>query len=169
MHFLQRQLRLCSTTSARPLEKSLDYDENVKIVIPPSAYQTASTPIEHDPDNGHVFKVNTSFVSIQMTFLIIINPSTGIRFVCTIGWSSTIATEARCRRFGLWKNVHRSYVESLLAQKSWRVAKTGNHTNGKPCYTSSRQSIALRCRSKCASEMLVRQKSQLESFIGLSH
>lgn len=64
MHFLQRQIRLSSSTS-RPQEKQIDYDENVKAIdIPASAYQTQSQPISHDTDNGHLFKVNLTIYSI---------------------------------------------------------------------------------------------------------
>lgn len=59
MHFLQRQIRLCSTGSARPLEKIVDYDEHIKMIeIPESAYQTQSQDIEHDRDTGYLFKVS---------------------------------------------------------------------------------------------------------------
>lgn len=58
IHFLQRQIRLCSSSTARPLEKLIDYDENVKIIdIPESAYETRSQTIEHERDTGHLFKV----------------------------------------------------------------------------------------------------------------
>lgn len=59
MHFLQRQVRLCSSRIAQPLENAIDFDENnIKVIdIPSSALQTHSQPIQHDPDNGHLFKV----------------------------------------------------------------------------------------------------------------
>lgn len=62
MHFLERQIRLCSTGSARPLEKMKDYDEHIKMMeIPESAYQTQSQNVEHDRDIGYLFKVSASF------------------------------------------------------------------------------------------------------------
>lgn len=61
MHFLQRQIRLCSTGSARPLEKIVDYDEHIKVEIPESAYQTQSQNVEHDSDTGYLFRVSAFF------------------------------------------------------------------------------------------------------------
>lgn len=59
MHFLQRQIRLCSSSTARPLEKLIDYEDSVKVIhIPESAYQTRSQPMEHERDTGQLFKVN---------------------------------------------------------------------------------------------------------------
>lgn len=73
MHFLQRQIRLSSSTS-RPQEKQIDYDENVKAIdIPASAYQTQSQPITHDTDNGHLFKVNSTIDSITMGYIELIS------------------------------------------------------------------------------------------------
>lgn len=72
MHFLQRQIRLCSTRIAQPLEKAIDFDENVKVIdIPASAYHMQSEPIKHDTENGQLFKVkiyshNPSFVSLSL-------------------------------------------------------------------------------------------------------
>lgn len=60
MHFLQRQIRLCGTGSAHPLEKIVDYDEHIKMIeIPESAYQTQSQNVEHDRDTGYLFKVSS--------------------------------------------------------------------------------------------------------------
>lgn len=60
MKFLQQQVRLCSTSTLQTQQKPLDYDEGFKLVqIPPTAYETKSQPIIHDPDNGHLFKVCT--------------------------------------------------------------------------------------------------------------
>lgn len=60
MHFLQRQIRLCSSRIAQPLENAVDFDENnIKVIdIPKIALQTQSQPIQHEPDNGHLFKVS---------------------------------------------------------------------------------------------------------------
>lgn len=58
MHFLQRQIRLCSSRIAQPLENTVDFDENIKIIdIPKSAFQTQSQQVQHEPDNGHLFDV----------------------------------------------------------------------------------------------------------------
>lgn len=60
MHFLQRQIRLCSSHIAQPLEKAVDFDENnIKVIdIPNVALQTQSLPVQHEPDNGHLFNVS---------------------------------------------------------------------------------------------------------------
>lgn len=60
MHFLQRQIRLCSSRIAQPLENAVDFDENnIKVInIPKIALQTQSQPIQHEPDNGHLFNVS---------------------------------------------------------------------------------------------------------------
>lgn len=60
MHFLQRQIRLCSSRIAQPLENAVDFDENnIKVInIPKIALQTQSQPIQHEPDNGHLFDVS---------------------------------------------------------------------------------------------------------------
>lgn len=58
MHFLQRQIRLCSSRIAQPLENAVEFDENIKIIdIPKSAFQTQSHQVQHEPDNGHLFDV----------------------------------------------------------------------------------------------------------------
>lgn len=59
MHFLQQQIRLCSSGSAKPQQKLREDGEPIKYIqIPPAAYDTTSQPITHDPDNGRLFKVN---------------------------------------------------------------------------------------------------------------
>lgn len=60
MHFLQRQIRLCSSRIAQPLENSVEFDENnIKVIdIPEIPLQTQSKPVQHDADNGHLFKVS---------------------------------------------------------------------------------------------------------------
>lgn len=65
MHFLQRQIRLCSSRIAQPLENAVDFDENnIKVIdIPKIALQTQSQPIQHEPDNGHLFKVSNANTS----------------------------------------------------------------------------------------------------------
>lgn len=69
MHFLQRQIRLCSSRIAQPLE-SVDFDENnIKVIdIPSSALQTQSQPIQHEPDTGHIFTVCNDFFLFFMSF-----------------------------------------------------------------------------------------------------
>lgn len=65
MHFLQRQVRLCSSRIAQPLENAIDFDENIKVIdIPNGAYQTQSQPIAHDPDNGHLFSESDLYVRL---------------------------------------------------------------------------------------------------------
>lgn len=59
MRFLQQQIRLCSSGSARPQQKFTEDGEPIKLIqIPPSAYDIKSQPITHDPDNGILFKVS---------------------------------------------------------------------------------------------------------------
>lgn len=58
-HKLQRQIRACSSSTARPAIRDVDYEDNVKTIqIPASAYRTKSEPIRHDTDNGELFKVS---------------------------------------------------------------------------------------------------------------
>lgn len=62
MRFIQQQIRLCSTGTARTLHKQIDEDDTPKrMIIPPAAYDTKSMNIEHEPDNGHLFKVRGQF------------------------------------------------------------------------------------------------------------
>lgn len=73
MRFIQQQIRLCSTGTARTLHKRIDEDDVPKrIVIPPSAYDTKSMQIEHDPDNGHLFKVRGQIEMIHFNIPITI-------------------------------------------------------------------------------------------------
>lgn len=56
MRILQQQIRLCTGT-ARPQQKLIE-DESIKLIeIPPSAYEINSHKIEHEIDNGNLFKV----------------------------------------------------------------------------------------------------------------
>lgn len=65
MHFLQRQIRLCSSRIARPLENTTDFDENIKMIdIPNAAFQTQSQPIQHEPGNGHLFSASDLYVRL---------------------------------------------------------------------------------------------------------
>lgn len=58
MRFIQQQIRLCSTGTARTLHKQIEDDDSPKrMIIPPAAYETTSIKVEHDQDNGHLFKV----------------------------------------------------------------------------------------------------------------
>lgn len=58
MHFLQRQIRLCSSRIAQPLENAIEFDESIKVIdIPKAAFQTQSEPVQHEPGNGHIFEV----------------------------------------------------------------------------------------------------------------
>lgn len=58
MRFIQQQIRLCSTGTARILHKQIEDDDTPKrMIIPPAAYETKSIQVEHDQDNGHLFKV----------------------------------------------------------------------------------------------------------------
>lgn len=77
MHFLQRQIRLCSSRIAQPLENAVDFDENnIKVIdIPKMAIQTQSQPIQHDPDNGHLFKVSVNFCFLVLNFDLISHTS----------------------------------------------------------------------------------------------
>lgn len=60
MHFLQRQIRLCSSRIAQPIENAVDLDDTIKVIdIPEVAFQTQSQPVQHDPDNGQLFKVKS--------------------------------------------------------------------------------------------------------------
>lgn len=64
MHFLQRQIRLCSSRIAQPLE-NVDFDENIKVIdIPKLAFPTKSAPIEHEKDNGHLFSAEDLYVRL---------------------------------------------------------------------------------------------------------
>lgn len=69
---------------------------------------------------------------------------TGRWFICSIGRTTTTSAKTRCRRLNFRQKLYGSHVESILAQKSWRLAKTGNNSNGKSRHTSGRQSITLR-------------------------
>lgn len=61
MRYLQQQVRLCSTGTLQPQRKAEDYEDSFKLVqIPPAAHETRSKPIEHDTDNGILFKVRSS-------------------------------------------------------------------------------------------------------------
>lgn len=69
MHFLQRQIRLCSSRIAQPLENAADLEENIKVIdIPKVAFQTQSQPVQHDPDNGQLFTVIFSIALVRLHF-----------------------------------------------------------------------------------------------------
>lgn len=62
MRLLQQQVRLCSSGTLRPQQQSLEYEDTLKILdIPPSACVTQSQRIQHDRDNGQLFKVFIEF------------------------------------------------------------------------------------------------------------
>lgn len=78
-HKLQRQIRTCSSSTARPAIRDVDYEDNVKTIqIPASAYRTKSEPIRHDTDNGELFKV--SFYDLHNLLLLSQMHSTNVSF-----------------------------------------------------------------------------------------
>lgn len=155
MRFLQQQVRLCSSRSARPQQKFNEDGEPVKFIqIPPSAYDTKTEPITHDPDNGILFKVNspdrwTRTPLIHTKLLLLFEYSSmkiGFRFACTTCRTVPTTTETGSRYTCIWKTLHRSHVENILAQKSWWLAEARNYANGKLSHSPCRQSTSLRCR-----------------------
>lgn len=65
MHFLQRQIRLCSSRIAQPLENAVDFDDNIKVIdIPKAVFETQSKPIQHEEGNGHLFSANDLYVRL---------------------------------------------------------------------------------------------------------
>lgn len=157
MRFLQQQIRLCSSGSARPQHKFCEDGETVKIIqIPPSAYDTKSHLVTHDADNGNLFKVCQQILIIGIVFISSSPnwypnfPSVRIvfRFIRSTRCTGTTSTETRSRYACIWKTLHRSHVKNILAQKSWRLAKTGNNAYGKLSNSSRRQSSSLRCRGE---------------------
>lgn len=159
MRFLQQQIRLCSTGNIRPQQKVFDEREPVKLIeIPPYAYDTKSQPIEHEPDNGQLFKVNCSrrkhrncrenskFIFCNKPKKMAKNSKNfiaGIRFVCSSCGTITTSTETGCWFVNIWQAIHRSHDENLLAQESRWLAETRNYTNGKFSNSSSGQSTSL--------------------------
>lgn len=74
MHFLQRQIRLCSSRIAQPLENAVEFDDNIKVIdIPKAVFQTQSEPIQHEPDNGHLFKVCLLSICLCFSFILEVN------------------------------------------------------------------------------------------------
>lgn len=151
MRFLQQQIRLCSSGSARPLQKFSEDGEPVKLIqIPPSAYDTKSTPITHESDNGILFKVcapnqegSQRYTNLHPFLLLL---EIGFRFTCSTRRTSSTTTETGSRYPCIWKTLHRSHAENILAQKSGRLAEAGNYANGKLSHSSRRQSASLRRR-----------------------
>lgn len=82
MRLIQQQIRLCSTGPARTLHKQLDEDDVPKrIIIPPAAYDTKSMNIEHDPENGTLFKVRGHSNLFKILFCFQSNVIIRFRFV----------------------------------------------------------------------------------------
>lgn len=58
MRFLQQQVRLCSTGTLQSQSKPEEYEDPLKLVqLPPLGYETKSQTVEHEEDNGQLFKV----------------------------------------------------------------------------------------------------------------
>lgn len=160
MRFLQQQIRLCSSGSARPQQKFNEDGETVKLIqIPPSAYDTKSQPITHDSDNGILFKVKSIItiwlLSANLFIQLFFRIEIGIRFACSTGRTSSTPTETGSRYTCIWKTLHRSHAENFLAQKSRRLAEAGNYTHGKLSHSSCRQSTSLRRRGTLQMNIVV--------------
>lgn len=111
MKFVQKQVRLCSNGTARPLPKASDELDIPKVYqIPPQAYNTQSLPIEHEPDNGHLFKV-CNWSCISWTFFVVSN-SKAHRFRLIDSTRQIESSTCLACAFNEWRNPVESIPET---------------------------------------------------------